>query len=393
MGIERAGRPGRGRTWRTHRLALSLCAALALITSLLVPASGTAVAMTAISEPQGYPGEEVTAQVRNDLRGPPYAPWNITAPPGTEIVSAASDNPPGSVPFTCTGDAAAVHCGSGANGGWAVGNVVSLVLRIVPDAVAGETSGRSEIAGSESGAYTVTVLPPPAPEIAAPSPGSTRERQPLISGTKRPGNSAEAFIDDEPVCEVPADGESSWSCAPASEMQHGAHLITARQTSPGGDVSDASEPVVVDVLADAALTLAQRGQATAEPGERVERTITLVNEGEGAAEETRVEVDGGTFPARECTLDGDAAACDELAQGLVVATLEPGRTVLVTVVGRIPEGTPAGTEYTFTARARSDSDPDSPVLSTRTLVVTAPTPTPIPLPIPTLTPTPSPSPS
>lgn len=360
-----------------HRAVALLTAALLGAAVLVVSpwVAQTAQAITQVQNASGYPGEQVTVVIRNDSTGPVFTNWTVQAPPGTSIVSAGGSAASGSSPFPCNGSGTVVQCGPSGAGGWAAGNIVTVNLQIDAGATAGFTSGTSSIEGSESGTYGVTVLAPPAPEITAPANGlRTLDPQPAISGTKRAGNSATAFVDGVFVCNVPADAATTWTCLPAAPLAPGVHAITATQTSPAEDVSSASAPISVEILTPAALSVAQSGAETVVPTVQIERSITVTNTGPGVAEAVTATVDLGGFPATTCTVAGTATDCTLLGSGANLGDLASGAAAQISILGTAPAGTAAGTVYTITASSSTINDAASPVTAAGSVAVAAPPP-------------------
>ncbi|MGV2985246.1 Ig-like domain-containing protein [Microbacterium sp. AGC85] len=359
------------------RFALSafICVLVATATSVAPWTAAPAQAMTQVQQATGYPGDQVTIVIRNDNTGPAFSPWNVNAPAGTSIVSASGSAASGSSQFPCSGSGASVVCGPSGAGGWAAGNLVTVVLQIDAAAAAGVTTGASDIPGSESGSYSITVLAPPAPEIIAPSDGSrTLDTQPTITGTKRAGYGSNVLIDGADSCAIAADAGTTWSCTPSTPLAIGIHAITATQTSPGGDVSPSSAAVSVEVLEPAALAVTHAGVTTTPPAVVVERIVSVANGGPGIAEAVSASVDLGGFPATTCTVAGVDTDCAILPGGVALGDLASSATVEIRATGSVPTGTAEGTVFTLTASADSINDAASPISASDTLTVVAPAP-------------------
>ncbi|MCS3844955.1 Ig-like domain-containing protein [Microbacterium sp. AK031] len=266
-------------------------------------------------------------------------------------------------------------CGPSGAGGWASGNLVTVVLQIDAGAAADVTSGTSDIAGSESGSYSITVLAPPAPEITAPADGvRTLDTQPATTGTKRAGHSTNVFVDGAQTCAIAADAGTTWSCTPSTPLAIGLHVITATQTSPAGDISPTSAAVSVEVLKPAALTVTHAGATTTPPAVVVDRIVSVANGGPGAAEAVSASVDLGGFPAISCTVAGVDTDCAILPGGVALGDLASSAAVEIRATGIVPTGTAEGTAFTLTASADSINDAASPVTASDTLTVVAPAP-------------------
>ena len=305
-----------------------------------------AAAMVPVQEAIGYPGDRVTVVVRNEVSSPPYAPWRITAPLGASIVSASGAVPDDALPFECPGDAAV-----------------------------GTRGGVSEIVGSESATFRVTVLAPPAPALSAPADGlRTLETRPVVSGTKRPGNAVRVLADGAAACEVPPDAAATWSCVPSTPLSFGQHVLSAVQTSPAGDASPSSAPRSVEILQPASLTITAAGPAGATPTTPVTTTFAFANTGPGTAEDLTIGADLGLFPALSCTIDGNPVSCGALRDGVPVAELPPGQRHVLVVSGAIPAGSAEGTAFPFRAFSSSVNDAASPVTVQTTLIARAPAP-------------------
>ncbi|WAA65625.1 hypothetical protein [Microbacterium oxydans] len=247
------------------------------------------------------------------------------------------------------------------------------MLRISDTAAAGYTSALTNIVGGEEAFYGITVLAPPAPTLTAPADGlRTLETSPAISGTKRAGNSVIASVDGASVCTVAADASTTWSCTPSTPLAFGSRAIAATQASPAGDLSAASTVHTIEVLEPAALTVSQAGPASAVPTVAFERTVSIGNSGPGTATGVSASVELGGLPATTCTVAGTATDCALLSGGVGLGDLAPGTTVVISIVGRVPAGTAAGTTYTVSASASSINDASSPVVAAADVVVAAP---------------------
>lgn len=350
------------------RRALISCLVLGMLVAGPAPA---AQAMTQIGTASGYPGDSVQIQVQNTVAGAPNSAWTITAPPGTTVTAAAGASASGTSPFGCALTATGASCGPSNAAGWASGNIVTMTLAIAPNRSAGLVTGFSSTPVDE-GSFRVTVLPPPAPTIASPSEGSrSLERAPVITGGKRAGNAASVSVDGAPACAIPADASTTWTCQ-SPVLAPGAHTVTATQTSPAGDASPISMTRSFEVLEPAALALTQTGPASAVPTVPVERVVTVTNTGPGTTVAANVSIDLGGFPATSCNINGTPADCADLASGVSLGDLAPGRQVTVSIDGVVPAGTAIGTSYALAASLSSPSDAASPVTSTETVTVSAP---------------------
>ena len=230
----------------TAFIAAVLMLAACFLWAQPVPAAQAITATNA----SGYPGDVVSITIQNQ-QAQGRVTWPINAAAQTTFAAVpASANPPGTQPFSCplTSSTQAV-CGPPASS-WAAGNRVVAQLLISPNAPAGTYTGSTAV-GNESTSFTVEVLAPPAPPIAAPAADSvTTDQTPTLSGSRRAGNSVTVTVDDTTVCTVPAGPGTDWLCTPENELAFGAHTVTATQTSPGGDTSPATTVsfTVVDQL-------------------------------------------------------------------------------------------------------------------------------------------------
>lgn len=102
-------------------------------------------------------------------------------------------------------------------------------------------------------ALTFTYLPPVAPVITTPAPGSTvTVATPPISGTGTPGDTVTVTEGGTVVCTAQVTSSGIWNCTPASPLANGAHTFTATQTDTAGNVSPASAPITITVAVPAA---------------------------------------------------------------------------------------------------------------------------------------------
>lgn len=376
------GSQGRRVSWARALTLSGIGVLVAFTIALFAPwTASPAQAITQIQGGSGYPGDVVTVIIRNDRTGPTFTPWTVFAPPGTSIVSASGSAADGALPFPCTGSAEVVQCGPSGAGGWAANNTVTVILRIHPTAPVGYTAASSTITSSETGAYGVTVLAPPPPDITAPADGlRTLDRHTAISGTKRGGNSATALVNGVVACTAPADSATTWTCTPTRPLEFGTRAISATQTSAADDISAPSEVRSIEVLEPAALSIAHTSPTSVIPTIPVEHVITISNTGPGTASDLAGQVDFGDFPAATCTISGTATDCTTLRSGVHLDDLAPGTTARITIHGKIPAGTAAGTAYPFTSSISSSNDAASPITSTGTITAAAPPPARISLP-------------
>lgn len=214
----------------------------AILVAVLLAAStwpvARAFAMSA-TDASGRPNDIVSVTVRNES-AQPRGDWTIQAPPNTTFAGVSrSDNPPGTLPFSCPLESATLaRCRVSAS--WAAGNRVTSELIIDRSAAVGSYRGRS-VVGSESATFTVTVLPPPAPVVTAPAEGTLSVTGPVrISGTRRPGHRVDVVVDGRPSCTATSAEDLEWSCEPVERFGLRRHTLQATQTSQGGDVSPAT---------------------------------------------------------------------------------------------------------------------------------------------------------
>ncbi len=256
---------------------------------LVVTPPPSAEAITATNG-SGYPGDVVTIRISNQ-RAQGRVTWPINAPAQTTFDAVPqSANPPGTQPFVCplAGPTQAV-CGPPASS-WAAGNQVVAQLRIKPDAPAGNYTGSTAV-GNEFTQFVVQVLPPPAPPVASPGADSViSDRSPTISGSRRAGNAVTVSVDGAGVCTIAAEPDTAWSCPTGGSLDFGSHTLTATQTSPGGDTSDATT-VSFTVIDDLTITTPGDGVRT------TDRTPGISGAGALPGAEVTATVDGQTLTA------------------------------------------------------------------------------------------------
>ncbi|OCG73591.1 Ig-like domain-containing protein [Microbacterium sediminis] len=100
---------------------------------------------------------------------------------------------------------------------------------------------------------TVDSVAPAAPVITSPADGDeVTDPTPVIEGTGEPGATVEVVITDEDGNETSYEtvvgSDGTWSVTPTAPLGQGQHTIVATQTDPAGNVSPASDPVVIDVV-------------------------------------------------------------------------------------------------------------------------------------------------
>lgn len=351
--------------------------ALSLMAGFFVAMLGaTPAAAMSASNASGYPGQEVTVLLTNQQTNPAFTYWLITAPPNTSIANAQGNQSGGLAPFSCNFSAQSAQCGPSANGGWGAGNTVLLTLVIDPTAAAGSYSGSTSLP-NENTEFVVTVLPPPAPTVVSPSPGSqTLNQQPQISGSKLPGHSVDVAIDGQPACTAPPDATTVWSCTSSAPLGAGNHGVSAFQTSPGGSRSPHSGPVSFTILEPAQLIPSHTGVDTIIPGRTVTHELKFTNNGPGVALDVTIGASSTEFSIADCQFSGAVVSCPDLINGtLSLGDLEFGATAVVTVHLSLPVDAPVGSTATITASASSSNEPASPVSAASSLgVITLPPP-------------------
>lgn len=318
------------------------------------------------------PGQQVTVLLANQQANPAFTFWQVTAPPNTTIANAQGNQGGGLTPFSCSFNAVSAQCGPSGNGGWGAGNTVTLTLTINPDAPAGSYTGATSLP-NESANFTVTVLPPPAPTVDSPAPGTqTLDPQPQLSGSKLAGHSLQVVLDSETVCSVPADAATLWSCTPPAPLAPGPHTASAVQTSPGGSPSPTSNTLSFEVLEPAQLLPGHAGANTIIPGRTVSHELSFTNNGTGTAQGVTAGATSPDFLLTECALSGAPVPCASLSGGnLSLGDLTPGTSAVVSAnltlpVDRLPDST-----ATITATASSVNEASSPVAATTSLNVIA----------------------
>ncbi|RCK69885.1 hypothetical protein DT076_07570 [Desertihabitans brevis] len=231
--------------------------------TVLLTAVGAVPALAITSSGgEGRPGEVVAVELATER--PQQGPWLVRAPAGTIFAATPSVQGGGPGSSCVVVDATEARCVR--QGRWPAGSRLRARLAIADTAPAGSVSATSTV-GEETAGYTVTVLPPPPPRLSAPA--TTRDRTPTLRGTREalpssggPGHSVTVTdADGRRLCQVPAGNEAAWSCTPR-ELPLGETVLVARQTSPGGSTSAASEPSVVRVVGEVRLDHPVDGSST-----------------------------------------------------------------------------------------------------------------------------------
>lgn len=338
---------------------------------VMVAQAAPALAMTA-QDSSGLPGQQVTVLLSNQQANPAFTYWQVTAPANTSIANAQGNQGGGLSPFSCTFTASSAQCGPSGNGGWGAGNTVTLTLVISPAAPAGSYTGSTSLP-NESANFTVTVLPPPAPTVDSPAPGTqTLDPQPQLSGSKLAGHSLQVVLDGQTVCSVPADAATLWSCTPPAPLAPGPHTASAVQTSPGGSPSPASNTLAFEVLEPAQLLPGISGPDTIIPGRTIAHELSFSNNGPGTARGVTAGASSPDFLLTECALAGAPVPCASLSGGtLSLGDLAPGATATVSVQLTLPVDRLPGSTATLTATASSVNEASSPVAATTSLNVIA----------------------
>ncbi|WP_114559841.1 hypothetical protein [Desertihabitans aurantiacus] len=269
----------------THRPRSVLACAAAAVTVLLAAVGAVPALAITSSGGAGRPGEAVAVELVNER--PQQGPWLVRAPAGTTFAATPSVQGGGSSRSSCVVvDTTETRCVR--QGRWPAGSRLRARLAIAHTAPAGGVTAISTV-GEETAGYTITVLPPPPPTLRVPA--TTRDRTPTLSGTREvlpgsggPGHSVTVTdADGRRLCAVPAGNEAAWSCT-SQELPLGESVLVARQTSPGGSTSPASDPSVVRVVADVGLDHPVDGSSTfaraitvsgtADPGSEVRVTLS-----------------------------------------------------------------------------------------------------------------------
>ncbi len=162
--------------------------------------------------------------------------------------------------------------------------------------------------GSDTATITVDATAPAMPVVTTPTPDSTLEVRPSITGTGEPDATVTVRIDDTPVGTAAVRPGGGWTLTPAEDLDAGSHTVTAIQRDPAGNDSPESDPVPITVEQSADVTPPDSPRitspadgdlvgplptvtGTAEPGSVVTVIVDDVDE-EYAAGSTPVDADG-----------------------------------------------------------------------------------------------------
>ncbi|WP_407692925.1 DUF4215 domain-containing protein [Pyxidicoccus xibeiensis] len=150
--------------------------------------------------------------------------------------------------------------------------------------------------GCSATCTTEAGLPPAAPVITGPTPGSVlTDSTPTLSGTAVPGGTVTVREGGTVLCTTTASDTGAWSCVPATPLPDGPHTITATTTTAGG-TSPVSNPDSFTIDTQAPDTSFSRNPPT------------LTEEGDAEFGYDSNE-DGVTY---ECSLDGRPyAPCED----------------------------------------------------------------------------------
>jgi PKD repeat protein len=104
-----------------------------------------------------------------------------------------------------------------------------------------------ETMDATSNAVTITdLLPPAAPQIAAPLCGVTNQAQPHFAGTAQAGSTVQLSGDGLALGTAVADGQDEWEQTAITPLTDGRHLITATATTAQGTSSASSLDLTVN---------------------------------------------------------------------------------------------------------------------------------------------------
>ncbi len=190
----------------------------------------------------------------------------------------------------------------GANGRVTFSGGTSAMTLTLDDAL----PGAYLIGDDGQGGLLITVAPPPPPAIAlapvsdsgAVGDGVTNVTIPTITGSGIPGNTITLYDGAAPVGSATVGATGTWSATPAALLGDGLHTLTATQTSPGGDVSQAS-PVLgltIDTATPAppSTPALAPGSDSGTTGDAITNVATPAITGSGSAGDTVTLYDHGT---------------------------------------------------------------------------------------------------
>ena len=93
----------------------------------------------------------------------------------------------------------------------------------------------------------VDTIPPAAPTITAPAPGSNiNDATPLLAGSAEPGSTVTVKDGATTLCTAVTDASGKWSCTSAV-LGDGPHTLTATAADPAGNTGPSSTPVPITV--------------------------------------------------------------------------------------------------------------------------------------------------
>ncbi|GAB3918130.1 hypothetical protein GCM10027613_19710 [Microlunatus endophyticus] len=97
--------------------------------------------------------------------------------------------------------------------------------------------------------FTIDTTAPAAPVITQPADGSTTtDNTPAITGTGEPGATVTVSVDGDQIGTATVNGDGSWTLNTPDPLADGDHTVSATQTDPAGNTSDADS---VDFTVDA----------------------------------------------------------------------------------------------------------------------------------------------
>ncbi|WP_165354355.1 Ig-like domain-containing protein [Nocardioides glacieisoli] len=112
------------------------------------------------------------------------------------------------------------------------------------DVTAEDEAGNTDTATTT---FTIALAPTPgdtaapaAPDITSPAQGaSVADQTPLITGTGEAGATVTVREGSTVLCTAVVRADNTWSCSSTVTLAPGAHTVTATQTDPSGNTSDA----------------------------------------------------------------------------------------------------------------------------------------------------------
>ncbi|MDC7715600.1 retention module-containing protein [Vogesella sp. DC21W] len=154
----------------------------------------------------------------------------------------------------------------------------------------------------------------PASDSGAVGDGITNDRTPTISGTTTPGATVSVTSPTGEVLTTTAGADGKWSVTPTQPLPNGAANFPVTATSPAGDVSSTTVPVIIDTTAPTLSAQLDPASDSGTVGDGItnDRTPTISGTGEagntitvtsptGETLTTTVKPDGTWSVTRACT--------------------------------------------------------------------------------------------